>query len=49
MKTKELIDEAFKLVSAIPVSGDHVEIMAAAKVKLREAYKQLEEEEKHGG
>lgn len=32
------INEAFKLTSAIPVSGDAVEIMAAARAHLRSAY-----------
>lgn len=32
------LDEAFKLISCIPVSGENVEIMAAAKAKLRAAY-----------
>lgn len=32
------IDQAFKLISAIPVSGDAAELMAAARVHLRSAY-----------
>lgn len=38
---KEL-DQAFALVSAIPVSGDGVELMAAAKEHLRNAFKLAE-------
>ena len=37
---KEL-DYAFRIISTIPVSGDNVEIMAAAKAKLRAAYAEL--------
>ena len=32
------IDEAFRLISSIPVKGNDVEVMAMAKSKLREAY-----------
>lgn len=43
---KELQDKlskAFNLLSVIPVTGDHVEIMAAARELLREAHKQAGE------
>lgn len=40
---KEL-DQAFALVSAIPVSGDGVELMAAAREHLRKAFKLAEPE-----
>ena len=43
------IDQAFKLLSAIPVSGDYVEIMAAAKEHTRKAYQLAEEGEQNGG
>lgn len=33
------INEAFTLASALPVSGDSVEIMAAVREHLRRAYK----------
>lgn len=33
------IDAAFKLLSSIPVNGDGVDVMAAARNHLREAYK----------
>lgn len=32
------LDKAFSLISAIPVSGDAVEIMAMAREHLRSAY-----------
>lgn len=41
---KEL-DQAFSLISAIPVSGEGVELMAAAREKLRKAFKMAEEKE----
>lgn len=37
------LDSAFKLLSAIPVSGDGVEIMAEARARLRNAYKLAKE------
>ena len=36
---QEKLSKAFNLLSAIPVAGDHVEIMAAARELLREAHK----------
>ena len=48
---KEL-DEVFRLISAIPVSGESVEVMAMARERLRRAYQQAgrtEKEEEHGG
>lgn len=44
---KEL-DAAFKLLSAVPVSGDAVDVMAAARERLRAAYKLAEEKEGGG-
>ena len=35
------LDSVFKMVSTIPVSGDSVEIMAAAKNSLREIYAEI--------
>lgn len=52
MEAKKLLDEAFAILSAIPVSGDSVELMAAAKAKLKRAYQAIgtpEKEKKHGG
>ena len=33
------IDAAYGLVATIPVSGDHVDVIAAAREHLRHAYK----------
>ena len=40
---QEKLSKAYNLLSAIPVAGDHVEIMAAARELLREAHKQAGE------
>ena len=47
----EELKQAYAFLSAIPVSGDHVEIMAAAREHLRRAFKlaQPEKEEENGG
>ena len=45
-KAKKHIDEAYKLISAIPVAQDNVEIMAAAKEHLRVAFGLLTQQEK---
>ena len=37
-KVQEYLDQAFKYISAIPVSGEQVEIMARARELLRMAY-----------
>lgn len=37
-KMQEYLDQAFKYISAIPVSGEQVEIMARARELLRMAY-----------
>lgn len=42
------IDQAFKLLAAIPVAGDHVELMAAARECLRKAYRGAGKEENDG-
>lgn len=42
---KEL-DSAYSLLAVIPVSGDHVEVMAAAREHLRRAYKIAAQEPK---
>lgn len=41
------INEAFKLVSTISVSGDAVDIMAAARAHLRSAYNLADETEEN--
>ena len=48
-KAKKELEQAFKFLSAIPVSGDAVEIMATAKEKLRKAYSLLERKEEKDG
>lgn len=40
------LDRVFKLVSAIPVSGDMVEVMSAIRSELRNAYAIAEQYEK---
>lgn len=40
---QEKLSKAYNLLSAIPVTGDHVEIMAAARELLRKAHKQAGE------
>ena len=40
------INGAYSALSAIPVSGDHIEVMAAAREHLRRAYKLAESEQK---
>ena len=42
------LEEAFRLISNIPVAGDNVEIMAAAKNELRAAFRDLKEENSDG-
>ena len=44
---KEL-DRAFRLLAAIPVAGDSVELMASARESLRRAYR-LAGQEQEGG
>ena len=41
MNVKEHIIKAFDLISAIPVKGDNVDIMCAARQELRTAYNAL--------
>ena len=45
---KEL-DQAFRLISFIPVSGDNVEIMADAKARMRKIAAQLKSVEVKDG
>ena len=47
-KMQEELGLAFKLLSAIPVSGEGVEAMAAAREHLRNAFKLAEKEEDNG-
>jgi len=43
-ETKKLIDDAIAILSTLSVNGDAVEVMAAAKSKLRKASANLKEE-----
>lgn len=43
------IDNSFKLISAIPVSGDAVDIMAMARKHLKSAYNLAGEGEREDG
>lgn len=42
---QELINEIYQLISAVPVTGDYVDVMAGARGKLRQVYKILGEQE----
>lgn len=46
---KKELDIVFKLISAVPVTGEGVDVMAAARDHLRTAYKLLEQEVEHDG
>ena len=41
-KIKKLMESTYNLISTLPVSGDAVERMAAARQQLRQAYQLLE-------
>ena len=43
------LDDAFRLISGLTVSGENVDIVFMAKQELREVYKLLNEEEKANG
>lgn len=45
-KVKKHIDDAFRLISTIPVVQDNVEVMASAKEHLRAAFALLTDMEK---
>lgn len=47
-ETKKLIEDAITMLSALSVNGDAVDVMAAAKNKLRRAISNLGQETKHG-
>jgi hypothetical protein len=42
------VDAAFQLISSIPVSGDNVDIVAAARNNLRAVYAELKKLDKEG-
>lgn len=46
---KKEMDAAYRLISAIPVSGDMIEVMSEARRHLRAAYKIAEDMEKENG
>lgn len=41
-KIKKLLENAYNLISTLPVSGDSVERLAVARQNLRAAWKELE-------
>lgn len=41
-KIKNLLENAYNLISTLPVSGDSVERLAVARQNLRAAWKELE-------
>ena len=43
-KIKQHLEEAFQLVSSVPVKGDAVDVMAAARANLKAAYRLLDKE-----
>ena len=43
---KQHLEEAFQLISSIPVKGDAVDVMAVVRSDIRAAYRLLEEKEK---
>lgn len=43
--TQKELDQAYKLLSAIPVQGDSVDIMYAARERLRKAFALAADEE----
>lgn len=47
-KIKNLLENAYNLISTIPVTGDGVERMAVARQKLRQAFQLLDKEESDG-
>ena len=42
---KQHLEEAFQLVSSIPVKGDAVDVMAVVRSDIRAAYHRLEQKE----
>ena len=42
----KLLDSTFHLISSIPVSGENVDVMAAARNNLRKIYANVREEAK---
>lgn len=46
---KKEVNEALQILSALAVSGDAVDLMAAVRAKLKKALKLMEEGETDGG
>lgn len=42
-EVKKELDEIYRMISSIPVQGEAVELMAAARAKLRKAYASIEQ------
>ena len=42
---KKHLEEAFQLLSSVPVKGDAVDVMAVVRANLKNAYRLLEEKE----
>ena len=47
-EVKKHLDTAFQLISTVPVKGDAVEVMAAARANLRAAYQLLDKQKEPG-
>ena len=47
-KIQETLNDAYKMLSIIQVSGEAVDVMAAVRAKLKEAYKLAEEGDADG-
>lgn len=41
-EVKKDLDETYRLISSIPVRGESVDLMAAARAKLRKVYDSIE-------
>lgn len=49
MDIKEHLNKAFQYISAIAVTGDAVDLMAAARKELKAAYAEIKKGETDGG
>lgn len=45
----QTLEDVFAIISAVPVTGDGADMIAAARKKLRDAYQLLDREEKGDG
>lgn len=48
MELEKLVEQVYTEISAIPVSGDYVEVMASARETLRTIFKSIKEEKERG-